>query len=414
MSYKHGIYTDEVSTIGSLKSKASGTIPVYIGTAPIHKLTDTTNKIATPILIQSYSDFVKQLGYSDDWGKYTLCEVAYAHFKNNIHTIAPFVVINIFDPDKHIAEGGTDIDIAAITAEDFAAGIKAIDSTTIRCGVTPNIIVAPYFSETIENANAMIDKCEAKIGGKYGCVAYIDIPTTATTFADAKDYKTNNSLVSKYARLHYPKAKYSGMIFHLSVLDAVASQVVDTETDGVACHSSSNRAIMCDVPALNATTELIYSESEANELNAVGITTINYIGGSFRLWGGHMANYSYASIATIEAKDRSDATVRMQIYLDNTLKNDFIDSIDSLLTRRDIDNILSDVSIWLNSLVNRGYLLKGECQFDDGDNATAELADGNLVLDVIHTETPNGKAITFQMQYDVSGLETLYEEMEEA
>lgn len=409
MPYKHGIYTEEVSTIGYLKSKANGTIPVYIGTAPIHKLTSTDNKIATPILIQSYADFVKQLGYSDDWEKYTLCEVAYAHFKNKIHTIAPFVVINIFDPSKHLDAEEKDIVLSKITEDEFKAGVNAIDTTTIRCGVTPNIIVSPYFSENAAYAKLLIDKCEKLIGGKLGCVAYIDIPTSsATTFALAKSYKSTNTLTSKFARLHYPKAKCDGKVFHLSVLDAVATQIVDTETDGVACHSSSNRKIMCDVPALNATTELIYSEGEANELNAVGITTINYIGGAFRLWGGHMANYDASNLGAIEAKDRSDATVRMQIYLDNTLKTEYVENIDTLLTRRDIDNVISNVSIWLNSLVNRGYLLKGDCKFDDGDNTTAELADGNLVLDVVHTETPNGKAITFQMQYDVNGLENLY------
>lgn len=410
MPYKHGIYTEEVSTIGYLKSKASGTIPVYIGTAPIHKLESTDNKIATPILIKSFADFESKLGYSNDWEKYTLCEVAYAHFKNHINTIAPFVVINIFDPNEHLDSGTNEIDITAITEDDFEKGVNAVDTTAIRCGVTPNIIVAPYFAENATNAALLIEKCENRIGGKFGCVAYIDIPTsTVTTFAAAKTYKSTNKITSKFARLHYPKAKCGDMLFHLSVLDAVTSQVVDTETDGVACHSSSNKKIMCDVPALDANTELIYSEAEANELNAVGITTINYIGGSFRLWGGHMANYDAANVDKIEAKDRSDATVRMQIYLDNTLKTDFVENIDTLLTRRDIDNIISNVSIWLNSLVNRGYLLKGECKFDGDDNVSAELADGNLMLDIVHTETPNGKAVTFQMQYDVNGLDALYE-----
>ena len=409
MSYKHGIYTTEVSTNGSLKSKANGTIPVYIGTAPIHTLSSTANKIATPILIQSYNDFVKQLGYSDDWEKYTLCEVAYAHFKNPIHTIAPFVVINIFDPSKHKAETGNDIDISKITTDEFQKCVDAIDTIAIKYGVTPNIIVAPYFSDTIDYANILIEKCTKRIGGKYGCVAYIDIPTSNATLEAAKTYKSSNTLTSKYVRLHYPKAKYGGKLFHLSVLDAVATQIVDTETDGVACRSSSNKKIMCDVPALNKDTELIYSEGDANELNAVGITTINYIGGSYRLWGGHMANYNAASLDSIEAKDRSDATVRMNLYLDNMLKDELVESIDSPLTRREIDNIIANVSIRLNALVNAGYLLKGECYFADGDNATSELADGNLVLDVLHTETPNGKAVEFQMQYDVSGLETLNE-----
>ena len=469
MSYKHGIYTESVAAASILKSKSAGTIPLYIGTAPVHMSADGNSKANTPVLINSYNDFVKKMGYSENWDNFTLCEVAYAHFKNNIQTIAPFIVINILDVEKHkkqvaertinfvnkvgyidnpnstiilssingsvtdfVAEYTNDnrikitftgedgltqanftwdeIDLTKVQKTDFEEGMKAIDTVTIKCGATPNIICAPKFSSTY--ANELIAKCENLIGGKWGCVAYIDIPTdTVKTLAAAKSYKETNFINSKFARLHYPKAKFNGKVFHLSVLDAVTTQIVDNDSDGVSCHSSSNKRIICDVPVLDASTELIYSEGEANELNAKGITTINYIGGSFRLWGGHMANYDYANIDSIEAKDRSDATVRMQIYLDNWLKREHIDNIDAPLTRRDIDNIISNINIGLNSFVNSGYLLKGECYFDGGDNATAELADGNLVLDVAHTEVPNGKSISFKLQYDTSGLEALYEEV---
>lgn len=398
MAYKHGIYTESVSTTGRLSTKAVGTVPVYIGTAP----SIAVNK---PILINSYSDFVSKCGYSEDWESNTLCEVAYAHFKNNTQSIAPFVVIGLQVTVSTTAEGST-------TTIDFEGALKALDSVPIVCGVTPNILVAPSYSATY--AADMIAKCEAGIAGKWKAVAYIDIPTdTVTTIANAISYKTTNAttkkLTNKYARLHYPKAKYDGKVFHLSVLDAVASQIVDNETEGVSCRSSSNKRIICDVPTVDGTNGFIYSEAEANSLNEKGITTINYIGGAFKLWGGHMANYDEASKATIEAKDRSDATVRMQVYLDNWLKREYIDNIDAPLTRREIDNLLSSVNIGLNSFVNSGYLLKGECYFDEGDNTLDELADGNLVLEVLHTEMPNGKSISFKLSYDVSGLETIYE-----
>ena len=468
MEYKHGIYTESISTAGSLQTRAVGTVPVYIGTAPIHKAAGTENKVNTPILINSYNDFVEKVGYSDNWDSFTLCEAAYAHFKNGIQAIAPFVVVNMLDNTKHISAKATasvtftnkvgyinnpndDIiisslesedlgsdftavytsdnriritytgaatvttvtvsyvksDISKIESDDFVAAINAIDNATVLIGVTPNIIVAPKFSSTYKDL--IINKCESRISGKWACVGYIDIPTDSVTSIEAaKTYKATNNINSKYVRLHYPKAKYSGRVFHLSVLDAVTSQMTDNDTDGVSCRSSSNKRISCDVPVLNATTAMVYSEAKANDLNAKGITTINYIGGSYRLWGGHMANYDYANINSIEAQDRSDATVRMKIYLDNWLKREFIESIDTPLTRREIDNILSSINIGLNSFVNSGYLLKGDCYFDEGNNVTAELADGNLVLDVLHTETPNGKSISFKLQYDVSGLESLY------
>ena len=408
MAYKHGIYTENIATAGSLAVKATGTVPVYIGTAPIHQTASTENKVNVPILINSYSDFVTKMGESDDWDKYTLCEVAYAHFKNNIQAIAPFIVINMYDPTKHNNEGAG-IDLMKITKTEFEAAVKAIDTAAIKCGVTPNIVVAPYFTETKEYAAILVNKCEGLIGGKLGCVAYIDIPTSNDTIAKAISAKTFLSVNSKFAKLHYPKAKHGDKVLHLSVIDAVITQIVDNGTDGVACRSSSNKVIPCDIPVWGANnTEAIYSEADANSLNENGITTINYIGGAYRLWGGQMANYDYSSISSIDGKDRSDATVRMQIYLDNWLKSNFIDYIDAPLTRREIDNLLSRVNVGLNSLVNSGYLLKGECYFDDGDNATAELADGNLVLDVLHTVTPNGKSISFKLQYDSNGLETLY------
>ena len=384
MSYKHGIYTESVNTIGRLSTREFGTVPVYIGTSP----SGTAN---VPVLISSYNDFVSKFGYDDDWDANTLCEVAYAHFKNPIHTIAPIICIKIATADKTNVE----------------AALAAIDKAPIKCGIAPNIIVVPKYSHTY--ITEILAKCTNLIGGKWGCVAYIDIPTdTVDTIAEALEYKSTNKIASKLLRLHYPKAIYGGKVFHLSVLDAVASQVVDNESDGVSCHSSSNQRIMCDVPVIDEETEILYSEAEANSLNEKGITTINHIGGSFRLWGGHMANYDHATIDSIEAKDRSDATVRMQIYLDNWLKREFVDHIDRPLTRRDIDNIISNVNIALNSFVNSGYLLKGECYFDDGENVTAELADGNLVLDVLHTEVPNGKSISFKLQYDLSGLNALY------
>ena len=465
MSYKHGIYTENVATGGRLGIKSTGTVPVYVGTAPIHMTGATDGKINTPILINSFNDFVSVFGYSDKWDTFTLCEAAYAHFKNNIQSVSPIIVVNILDPAAHVSDtkgtasvtfsGGvgyidnadndiiistlacttiTDfnaeltsdnkikitassstsgtftyskVDVAEVGADDFENGLKAIDLAGIKCGIVPNIIVAPKFSETY--AEKMIAKCEARIDGKWGCVAYIDIPTTNTSIATAISYKATKAINSKFARLHYPMVKCNDRVFHLSVLDAVATQIVDATTDGVACRSSSNRVTMCDVPALNATANLVYSESEANSLNAKGITTVNYIGGAFRLWGGHMANYDYSKLNEIDTKDRSDATVRMQIFLENWLKSTHIDNIDAPLTRRDIDNIISSVNIGLNSFVNSGYLLKGECSFDGGNNSTVELTDGNLVLDVIHTEVPNGKSINFRLQYDMSGLEALYE-----
>lgn len=410
MSYKHGIYTERVSNAGSLTARAQGTIPVYIGTAPIHLATDYVSgggdKVNTPILINSFKEAEQKLGYSNEWGKFTLCEAVYAHFMNTIRPIAPIIVINMND-----GADGEDFALTSITATEFENALKALNNVEQICGATPNIICAPEIAES--NIEKLVTFCTAGIGSKWGVVAYVDISTaTAATVEAAKTRQTAEAtkITSKFIRLHYPKAKYNGKVYHLSVLDCIASQWVDSDTDGVACRSSSNTAVDCDAPCLNDTTALYFGETEANSLNEVGITTINYIGGEYRIWGGHMANYNYTNAATIDPQDKSDATVRADIFLHNWLKREFIDNIDFPVSRRDIDGIVANINIGLNSFVKNGYLLSGECYFTADNNPTATLAEGDITLDVSYTSVPNGKSITFAVQYTTEGLNNIIAE----
>lgn len=404
MAYKHGIYTDRVSNAGALITRAQGTIPVYIGTAPIHLTADFATKgaekVNRPILINSYREAEEILGYSDDWGKYTLCEAVYAHFMNTIRPIAPIVVINVND-----GADGDDFVITSITATELEAALKELDKVEQICGVIPSILCAPEIADS--NIDKIVTYCTTGIGSKWGLVAYVDVPTaTVKTVAAAVARQTAEAtkIVSKFIRPHFPKATYNGKVYHISVLDCVATQWTDSETDGVACRSSSNTAVDCDAPCIDGTTKLYFSETEANSLNEVGITTVNYIGGEYRIWGGHMGNYNYANAAKINPQDKSDATVRADVFLHNWLKREFLDHIDFPVSRRDIDGIVANVNIGLNSFVKNGYLLKGECYFNAGNNLTAELAEGDITLDVQYTSTPNGKSITFAVQYTTEGL----------
>lgn len=414
MAYKHGVYTEREANSGSLTTKAQGTIPVYIGTAPIHLAEDfSTNgakRVDTPILINSYREAVKLLGYSDDWSKYTLCEAVYTHFMNKKRPIAPFIVINMND-----GSDGDNFVISSITAEMFDNALSSLDKVEQICGVVPNIICAPEFGETYLSDIETL--CANGIGSKWGLVAYIDIQTATTnTVAAAVSRQTaeGTKIDNKHVRVHFPKVRYNGKTYHLSVLDCVASQWTDHDTEGVACRSSSNTAVDCDAPCVSDTANLYFDETEANSLNAVGITTLNYIGGEYRIWGGHMSNYRDASAANILPQDKSDATVRCDVFLHNWFKREFLDNIDFPVSRRDIDAIVANANIGLNSFVNKGYLLKGECYFDGDNNPTAEIAEGDIRLDVQYTSVPNGKSITFALQYTTDGLNSIISEEQEA
>ena len=95
----HGIFVNENPT--SLATPVTGTsgLQVIVGTAPVNKIADPKAAVNAPILVNSYAEAVQQLGYSDDFEKYTLCQSIYLNWK--VFSISPVVFINVLDPVVH-------------------------------------------------------------------------------------------------------------------------------------------------------------------------------------------------------------------------------------------------------------------------------------------------------------------------
>lgn len=100
MTYKHGLYGIRVASSEDITTAKN--IPVYVGTAPMHRIQESNRCINKPILIKSMPDAIRKTGYleSDDFTKYTLSEAVYAHFENKIQPIGPIVIINVLDTSK--------------------------------------------------------------------------------------------------------------------------------------------------------------------------------------------------------------------------------------------------------------------------------------------------------------------------
>ena len=108
--YKHGVYGEQTPSANSA-IPAIGTVPAYIGTAPIQQVNsagesgfDYSPYINTPILIRRYRDVTQKLGYTDNWAGMTLCEAISAHFLAGDEPIGPIVVVNMTDPTKLASE----------------------------------------------------------------------------------------------------------------------------------------------------------------------------------------------------------------------------------------------------------------------------------------------------------------------
>lgn len=97
-AYKHGVSCSEIPTSILPPTRIEAGLPVIVGTAPLHLAAEAA-KANEVTLCYSYSEAVTQFGYSDDWEKYTICEVMKSHFA--LFNMAPLVIVNVLDPAKH-------------------------------------------------------------------------------------------------------------------------------------------------------------------------------------------------------------------------------------------------------------------------------------------------------------------------
>lgn len=131
MAYKHGIYTGEVATSLVPMTQTDSGLIVAFGTAPVH-LAKYPAAVNTPVLCYTYAEAVAAFGYSDDWDKYTLCEVMKSQFA--LFNMAPVVLVNVLDPATHktavTQEECTLTDkVGTITSPALLTGIKVYAAT---------------------------------------------------------------------------------------------------------------------------------------------------------------------------------------------------------------------------------------------------------------------------------------------
>lgn len=113
IEYLHGVYGEQIP-YNNDPVPATGTIPAYIGTAPIQRLNAAGDPsfnyapyINAPLLIRRYRDAENRLGYTTDWANFTLCEAVSAHFLAGDAPIGPIVCVNMMDPSKLAEEDTT-------------------------------------------------------------------------------------------------------------------------------------------------------------------------------------------------------------------------------------------------------------------------------------------------------------------
>lgn len=132
MAYNHGIRVNEQATSLVAPITGSAGLQVVVGTAPVNLTKDPYAATNVPLIAYSFSEAVKQLGYSDDFKSYTLCQSMDASFR--VFNVAPVIFINVLDPKKHKKENSeTTVNVVAKQATIEMAGIL-LDTLTVKDG----------------------------------------------------------------------------------------------------------------------------------------------------------------------------------------------------------------------------------------------------------------------------------------
>ena len=486
--YKHGTYGEFSSSIGKTGTQ-SGTVAVYVDTAPVNLIRGFAEYVNAPVKLETFGAAKRYMGYSDNWAAFGLCEAIHTHLDNADGNVGPIVAINVLDPAKHkketetvatltFANGqavlksdtiildtlvllekeeGTDysvdydytkgqviissigepitgtvdavffeIDPAAIVAEDIIGGVTAggeytglgvVDLVYQELGLIPNLILSPNWSHIPAVYEALV-KAGRKINGHWDAFVYADLPLVdgdakVDTIEAAIKWKEKNGYTNERSKVFWPQNQdTAGRTYHAAVLGAWRSMQVDADNYGMPMETPSNKPVpVCKHYFGEGSKNRGFDQQRANELNAEGITTTVYWGGQWVLWGPHTAAYKFGQVT--DNRVIFDNSLRMMMFVTNDFQQEWAFDIDSPMTRSRADTIKNREQEKADARAALGaFIGTPVVRFDQAENPTAELVEGNFVWDFEGTPTPPWKSGTLRVAYTTEGFNSYFGEAE--
>ncbi len=180
----HGAQAGKQTTSVSTPNVAASGIIFAVGTAPIQMVTG--GKINEVVMANNYTEAVKRLGYSDDWKKYSLCEVIYTEFQ--LYKMAPIFFVNVLDPAKHktkktlkkeVEENQVKLPIEAILESVEVNGMEA--GTDFEAFYDDKACIVEFLSDTTGEIELTYNEVDPTQIGKYDIIGGYSVTTHKTT-----------------------------------------------------------------------------------------------------------------------------------------------------------------------------------------------------------------------------------------
>jgi phage tail sheath protein FI len=146
------------------------------------------------------------------------------------------------------------------------------------------------------------------------------------------------------------------------------------------------------------------ANSDANTLNAAGITTVfNSFGTGYRTWGNRNASFP-----TNTRPDNFISIVRIADVVHESLEKAALQFTDLPINQALADDIRETGNSFIRVLVGRGALIDGsKVVYDPADNTPEQLAAGNITFRIVFMGPTPAERITFKSILDISLLKTI-------
>ncbi|HGN0867788.1 TPA: phage tail sheath protein [Providencia alcalifaciens] len=316
----------------------------------------------TPVLI---TDVMDAAGKAGDTG--TLARALEAIGNQS----KPVTVVVRVEQGETEAETTSNI-IGGSTAEGRKTGLQALTVAQSRVGVKPRIIAVPGHDTQAVSASL------AGIAQKMRAMAYISA-YGCKTVSEAIEYRQNFS--QRELMLIYPEFQGWDTVANAeSNIYATATALglrakIDNE---IGWHKTLSNVGVNGITGISADVswDLQDPATDAGLLNENDITTLIRNDG-FRFWGSRTCSddplFAFESY-TRTAQVLADTIAEGQAW-----------AVDKPLTPTLVKDIIDGINAKLRAMTNQGYLLGGECWFDEKINVKEELKSGKAYLDYDYT-----------------------------
>lgn len=472
---RHGVYGYELPTSAPVPASQLSGLPFVIGVSAIQAAEDPA-PIGAPVLIRSFSEFKKKLGYSSDTEKYGLCEFAEVFFA--LYAQRPIIAVNLLDPaTNNTSVAAANIDVVGHRAEisvdainDANLVVKSTGGTAVTLVKDTDYVVmyseaacyvvllpsSTHYSDASLNI-AYKKVSPAAVNAAAVVTGLESVELCATTLGTVPDmiaapgFSQNATVAAAMAQ---KASGINGMFRAVAVVDldpTAATPSAAITAKGTAVMSDKNTIVcwpmvlvgdkkqylsshMCgrmaatdqardNVPSRSPSNQpmpdvdaLVLSDGTKVELTLADANDLNNAGicTAINFLGSYRAFGNYTADAEAEdPKDRYIAFVRMFAYVNNLIIRRLWDKLDEPLTWRLVDSLTDEINLMLNGLVGSGHLYGARVEFNAGENPLEDLEQGIAKIHVYICPEPPFQEAVYYIEYDASYVRVAFAALEE-